>query len=171
MKGDINVDKDLNRSGVVIKGDFKDMVHTIARMTEMAGGWRNFYTDDPADTMQVIFLWSRLRDESMGMFDEVPDSLLTRIAKWGDSVNERADRDDILQIYHGVNVDGLVYSMPMIRFRVTPDNDYFLLDYETDFPEDDIPTPQVLQREEAIDISRDWIRKMTEIHGLAEYER
>jgi hypothetical protein len=44
-------------------------VHEIAQLTEMAGGWRNFYTDDPADTMQVIFLWSRLRDESMGMFD------------------------------------------------------------------------------------------------------
>ena len=106
------------------------------------------------------------------MFDEVPDGLLTRIGKWGDSVNERTDRDDILQIYHGVTVDGLVYSKPMIRFRVTPDNDYFLLDYETDFPEDDSPTPKVLQREEAVDISRDWIRKMTDIHGLnVKYER
>ena len=160
------MEKKLDRSGVPIKCDFKNIVHTIAQLTEMAGGWRNFYTDDPADTMQVIFLWSRLRDESMGMCDEVPDGLLTRIAMWGDSVNERADRDDILQIYRGLTVNDVVYSMPMVRFRVTPDNDYFLLDYEMEFPFEEDKKPEIFQGETALEIAEKWLRYMNCIYNF-----
>ena len=160
------MEKKLDRTGVLITGGFKDLVHEIAQLTEMAGGWRNFYTDDPADTMQVIFLWSRLRDESMGMFDEVPNGLLTRIAMWGDSVNERADRDDILQIYRGLTVNDVVYSMPMVRFRVTPDNDYFLLDYEMEFPFEEDKKPEIFQGEAALEIAEKWLRYMNCIYNF-----
>jgi len=160
------MEKKLDRSGVLITGGFKDLVHEIAQLTEMAGGWRNFYTDDPADTMQVIFLWSRLRDESMGMFDEVPNGLLTRIAMWGDSVNERADRDDILQIYRGLTVNDVVYSMPMVRFRVTPNNDYFLLDYETEFPFEEDKKPEIFQGEAALETAEKWLRYMNCIYNF-----
>ncbi|MCW1713900.1 MULTISPECIES: hypothetical protein [Synergistaceae] len=160
------MEKKLDRSGVLITGGFKDLVHEIAQLTEMAGGWRNFYTDDPADTMQTVFLWSRLRDESMGLFDDVPNTLLKRLEIWGDSIDEKVDRDDILQVYHGVLVDGLVHSKPMIRFRVTPDNDYFLLDYETDFPEDGSMAPKILQGHDAVDITQDWIFEMGSFHGF-----
>lgn len=155
-----------NRRGVFIDGDFQNIVHTIAQLTEMSGGWRNFYTDDPADTMQVTFIWSRLRDESMGVFDLVPNSLFKRIDIWGDSINERVDRDDILQIYRSLSVNDLVYSMPMVRFRVTPDNDYFLLDYEMDFPFDESKQAEIFHGDEAFEIAEQWLKYMNCIYSF-----
>ena len=116
--------------------------------------------------MQVIFLWSRLRDESMGMFDIVPNSLFKRIEAWGDSINERVDRDDILQIYRGLTVNDVVYSMPMVRFRVTPNNDYFLLDYETEFPFEEDKKPEIFQGGAALEIAEKWLRYMNCIYNF-----
>ncbi len=160
------MEKKFDRSGVLIKDSFKELVHEIAQLTEMAGGWRNFYTDDPADTMQVIFLWSRLRDESMGMFDVVPNSLFKRTETWGDSINERVNMDDILQLYHCLTVNDVIYSMPMVRFRVTPDNDYFLLDYEMDFPFDESKQAEIFQGEEALEIAERWLKYMNCIYNF-----
>lgn len=160
------MDKELNRSGVLIEGDFRNIVHAIAELTEMAGGWRNFYTDDPADTMQVVFLWSRLRDESMGILDVIPNSLFKRIEIWGDSINERVDRDDILQIYRSLSVNDVVYSMPMVRFRVTPDNDYFLIDYEMEFPFEVHKEAVILQGEDGLAIAEKWLKYMNCIYSF-----
>lgn len=153
-----------NRQGILIDGKLKELVGKIARATEEAGGWRNWYTEDSIDTMQVIFLWNRLRDTSLGALDIVPNALEKRIEKWSEMLGKDIEDDDILQIYHGVTVDGLVYSNPMIRFRVTPDNNYYLLDYETDFAEEG--GNKILQGDEALPVVKSWLFTVDTIYGF-----
>lgn len=152
------------KKGLLITEEFHELVKKIAKMTERTGGWRNFCTDDPTEALQVMFIGSRLRDTSLGIFDDGNITLADKELKWGDMPKEEIDRDDLLELYHGTTVDGLVYSYPMVRFRVTPDNRYYLLDYETDFGKND--EREVFVEEQALEISRDWIKKMAEIHGL-----
>lgn len=152
------------RSGVLVSGELREHVRIIAKLTEKAGGWRNFYTDDPSDTMQVMFIGSRLRDTSLGALENIPASIEERTEKWGDMPKEEIDRDDLLEIYHGTMEDGLVCCYPMIRFRVTPDDKYYLLDYETDF--DEHSEKVILIEDQALPVAEKWIEKMVGIHCL-----
>ena len=152
------------KSGFLISGELHDHVRVIAKLTEKAGGWRNFCTDDPTEAMQVMFIGSRLRDTTLGALDDDSVTVTDRELKWGDMPREEIDRDDLLEIYHGTMVEGLVYSYPMVRFRVTRDDRYYLLDYETDF--DKNSERVVLIGEDALPKTNKWIGKMMGIHCL-----
>ncbi len=156
--------KENDTSGVLISGELHEHVRVIAKMTEKAGGWRNFCTDDPTEAMQVMFIGSRLRDTTLGALDDDSVTVTDRELKWGDMPREEIDRDDLLEIYHGTMVEGLVYSYPMVRFRVTRDDRYYLLDYETDF--DKNSERVVLIGEDALPKTNKWIGKMMGIHCL-----
>lgn len=152
------------KSGVLLTGTFHELVKKIAKMAEKTGGWRNFCTDDPSEDLQTMFIGSRLRDTTLGALDGDSETVAGKELKWGDMPSEEIDRDDLFEIYHGTMVDGLVYSYPMVRFRVTPDYRFYLLDYETDFGKND--EQEICVGENALDISKNWIEKMAKIHGL-----
>ena len=152
------------KSGVLISGELHDHVRVIAKLTEKAGGWRNFCTDDQSEDLQTMFIGSRLRDTTLGALDDDSVTAADRELKWGDMPREEIDRDDLLEIYHGTMVEGLVYSYPMVRFRVTRDDRYYLLDYETDF--DKNSERVVLIGEDALPKTNKWIGKMMGIHCL-----
>ena len=152
------------KSGVLISGELHDHVRVIAKLTEKAGGWRNFCTDDQSEDLQTMFIGSRLRDTTLGALDDDSVTAADRELKWGDMPRQEIDRDDLLEIYHGTMVEGLVYSYPMVRFRVTRDDRYYLLDYETDF--DKNSERVVLIGEDALPKTNKWIGKMMGIHCL-----
>ena len=153
-----------DKSGVLISGELHEHVRIIAKLTEKAGGWRNFCTGDPTEAMQVMFIGSRLRDTSLGALDDDSVTVSDRELEWGDMPRKEIDRNDLLEIYHGTVVEGLVYSYPMVRFRVTQDDKYYLLDYETDF--DQYSEHLVLIGEDALPATEKWIGKMMRIHCL-----
>ena len=152
------------KSGFLISGELHDHVRVIAKLTEKAGGWRNFCTDDQSEDLQTMFIGSRLRDTTLGALDDDSVTVSDRELKWGDMPRQEIDRDDLLEIYHGTMVEGLVYSYPMVRFRVTRDDRYYLLDYETDF--DKNSERVVLIGEDALPKTNKWIGKMMGIHCL-----
>ena len=98
------------KSGVLISGELHDHVRVIAKLTEKAGGWRNFCTDDQSEDLQTMFIGSRLRDTTLGALDDDSVTVSDRELKWGDMPRQEIDRDDLLEIYHGTMVEGLVYS-------------------------------------------------------------
>lgn len=152
------------KSGFLISGELHDHVRVIAKLTEKAGGWRNFCTDDQSEDLQTMFIGSRLRDTTLGALDDDSVTAADRELKWGDMPRQEIDRDDLLEIYHGTMVEGLVYCYPMVRFRVTRDDRYYLLDYETDF--DKNSERLVLIGNDALTETEKWIEKMVGIHGL-----
>lgn len=152
------------KSGFLISGELHDHVRVIAKLTEKAGGWRNFCTDDQSEDLKTMFIGSRLRDTTLGALDDDSVTAADRELKWGDMPRQEIDRDDLLEIYHGTMVEGLVYCYPMVRFRVTRDDRYYLLDYETDF--DKNSERVVLIGNDALTETEKWIEKMVGIHGL-----
>ena len=152
------------KSGFLISGELHDHVRVIAKLTEKAGGWRNFCTDDQSEDLQTMFIGSRLRDTTLGALDDDSVTAADRELKWGDMPRQEIDRDDLLEIYHGTMVEGLVYCYPMVRFRVTLDDRYYLLDYETDF--DKNSERVVLIGNDDLTETEKWIEKMVGIHGL-----
>ena len=153
-----------DKRGILLTGEFHELVKKIAKIAEVTGGRRNFCTDDPTEDLQTMFIGSRLRDTTLGALDDDSVTVTDRELKWGDMPREEIDRDDLFEIYHGTMVDGLVYSYPMVRFRVTPDYRFYLLDYETDFGRNE--EREVFVEENALEISKNWIEKMAKIHGL-----
>jgi hypothetical protein len=89
------------KSGVLISGELQEHVRVIEKLTEKAGGWRNFCTDDPSEDLQTMFIGSRLRDTTLGALDDDSVTVSDRELKWGDMPRQEIDRDDLLEIYQG----------------------------------------------------------------------
>jgi len=73
-----------DKRGILLTGEFHELVKKIAKMAEKTGGWRNFCTDDPTEDLQTMFIGSRLRDTTLGALDDDSVTVTDRELKWGD---------------------------------------------------------------------------------------